>query len=151
MTFDPISHAAGIGAGQEAGQRRAHAAELEALEAMEAKNIAERSAEEYADTALILAVALNQERNNNAALQDEIKNKWIRYGVRLRASIMARQVEKEYLIAALKASDPSNAERMAQEAEQHSTTEYNRIANDPKSVGEVREVVLKEAGAGRLG
>ncbi len=147
MTFDPISHAAGIGAGQEAASRlRGAAQDAEHNAAM--SDIKAKGAQ---NNVMALAVALKKERDENAALQNEIHNKWIPYGVRLRASIMARQVEKEDLIDALKAGDPSNAERIAQEALQHRKGDYDRIVNDPKAVGEVREVVLKEAEAGRLG
>ncbi len=158
MTFDPISHAAGIGAGQEAGQRRAHASELEA---MRAKNDAEAAQSDAAlarinansahESSMAAMIMLKMERDKNAALQNEIQNKWIPYGVRLKASIMAIRVERADLIEALKAGDPANADRIAQEAVQHRDGEYDRIANDPKAVGEVREVVLKEAEAGRLG
>lgn len=138
MTFDPISHAAGIGAGQEMANSKAGVALA-------------RERQRSLETSGQAAIAIVAMGERIESLENEIKNKWIPYGVRLRASIMARQVEKADLIDALKAGDPSNAERIAQEADQHRVGEYDRIANDPKAVGEVREVVLKEAEAGRLG
>jgi len=147
MTFDPISHAAGIGAGQEVASRlRGAAQDAEHNAAM--SDIKAKGAQ---DNVMALAVALKKERDEKAALENEIQNKWIPYGVQLRASIMATRVEKADLIDALKAGDPTHAERIAQEAMHHRDGEYDRIVNDPKTVGEVREVVLKEAEAGRLG
>lgn len=138
MTFDSISHAAGVGAGQEMANGSAGVALA-------------RERQRSLETSGQAAIAIVAMGERIEALESEIHNKWIPYGVRLRASIMARQVEKEDLIEALKTGDPSNADRIAQEALQHRKGEYDRIVNDPKAVVEVREVVLKEAEAGRLG
>ena len=131
MAFDPVSHAAGIGAGQEAGQRAAHAAELATMDA---------------------EIDAIKARKKAEALQNEIYNKWIPYGVRLRASLMARRVEKDELIAALKAGDPTNADRVVQEAAQRVPEEYARLTvSNSKELREVNDIVKAEAEAGRLG
>jgi len=159
MAFDPISHAAGIGAGQEAGQRAAHAAELAALNAKGDADIArihangaQQSAAASQQTAMIAMVALKLEKDKTAELQNEIHNKWIPYGVRLRASLMARRVEKDELIAALKAADSVNADRVVQEAAQRVPEEYARLTvSNSKELREVNDIVKAEAEAGRLG
>ena len=159
MAFDPVSHAAGIGAGQEAGQRAAHAAELAELNAKGDADIArihangaQQSAAASQQTAMIAMVALKLEKDKTAELQNEIHNKWIPYGVRLRASLMARRVEKDELIAALKAADSVNADRVVQEAAQRVPEEYARLTvSNSKELREVNDIVKAEAEAGRLG
>ena len=124
MAFDPASFGGGYGAGQGAGQRAAYDADIDAIKA----------------------------RKKAEALQNEIHNKWIPYGVRLRASLMARRVEKDELIAALKAGDPTNADRVVQEAAQRVPEEYARLtASSSKELREVNDIVKAEAEAGRLG
>jgi len=159
MAFDPISHAAGIGAGQEAGQRAAHAAELAELNAKGDADIArihangaQQSAAASQQTAMIAMVALKLEKDKTAELQNEIYNKWIPYGVRLQAGLMARRVQREDLIAALKAGDPTNADRIVQEADEHAVKEYDRLTvSNSKELREVNDIVKAEAEAGRLG
>jgi len=152
MAFDPVSHAAGIGAGQEAGQRAAHDAELATMQAKRATSAAEISEEGAHDRSMVLAIGLGNERKKTAELQNEIQNKWIPYGVRLKASIMANRVEREDLIAALKAGDPTNVERIVQEADKLSDVEYDRLTvSNSKELREVNDIVKAEAEAGRLG
>jgi len=152
MAFDPVSHAAGIGAGQEAGQRAAHDAELATMQAKRATSAAEISEEGAHDRSMVLAIGLGNERKKTAELQNEIYNKWIPYGVRLRASLMAGRVEKNHLIAALKESDPTNVERIAQEAVKLSGVEYARLGtSNSAALREVNDIVKAEAEAGRLG
>jgi len=159
MAFDPVSHAAGIGAGQEAGQRAAHAAELAALNAKGDADIArihangaQQSAAASQQTTMIAVVALKLEKDKTAELQNEVYNKWIPYGVALRASLMARRVQKDDLIAALKAGDPTNADRIVQASEERTQAEYDRLtASNSKELREVNDIVKAEAEAGRLG
>ena len=152
MAFDPVSHAAGIGAGQEAGQRAAHDAELATMQAKRATSAAEISEEGAHDRSMVLAIGLGNERKKTAELQNEIQNKWIPYGVRLKASIMANRVEREDLIAALKAGDPTNADRIVQAADEHAVQEYDRLGiPNSKELREVNDIVKAEAEAGRLG
>jgi len=85
-------------------------------------------------------------------LQNEVYNKWIPYGVALRASLMARRVQKDDLIAALKAGDPTNADRIVQASEERTQAEYDRLtASNSKELREVNDIVKAEAEAGRLG
>ena len=101
---------------------------------------------------MIAMVALKLEKDKTAELQNEIHNKWIPYGVRLRASLMARRVEKDELIAALKAADSVNADRVVQEAAQRVPEEYARLTvSNSKELREVNDIVKAEAEAGRLG
>jgi len=152
MAFDPVSHAAGIGAGQEAGQRAAHAAELATMQAKRATSAAEISEEGAHDRSMVLAIGLGNERKKTAELQNEIYNKWIPYGVRLQAGLMARRVQREDLIAALKAGDPTNADRIVQAADEHAVQEYDRLTiSNSKELREVNDIVKAEAEAGRLG
>ena len=104
------------------------------------------------DRSMVLAIGLGNERKKTAELQNEIQNKWIPYVVRLKASIMANRVEREDLIAALKAGDPTNVERIVQEADKLSDVEYDRLTvSNSKELREVNDIVKAEAEAGRLG
>jgi len=130
MAFDPASFGAGYGAGQGAGQRAAYDAELATMDA---------------------EIDALKARNKAKALQNDVQNKWIPYGVQLRASLMAGRVEKNHLIAALKAGDPTSVERIAQEADKLSDVEYARLtASNSKELREVNDIVKAEAEAGRL-
>ena len=145
MAFDPASFGGGYGAGQGAGQRAAHAAQNEA-------SAAKIEAAGAMGGLMKVAEALGNERRANAELQNEIHNKWIPYGVALRASLMARRVQKDDLIAALKAGDPTNADRIVQAADEHAVQEYDRLTvSNSKELREVNDIVKAEAEAGRLG
>jgi len=130
MAFDPASFGGGYGAGQGAGQRAADAAELATMDA---------------------EIDALKARNKAKVLQNEIHNKWIPYGVRLQAGLMARRVQREDLIAALKAGDPTNADRIVQAADEHAVQEYDRLTvSNSKELREVNDIVKAEAEAGRL-
>ena len=148
MAFDPVSHAAGIGAGEEAASRLRGAVQGAEHNAAMSRIEAEGAQKNM----MAVAMALKLERNKTAELQNEIYNKWIPYGVRLRASLMAGRVEKNHLIAALKESDPTNVERIAQEAVKLSGVEYARLGtSNSAALREVNDIVKAEAEAGRLG
>lgn len=145
--FDPVAFAAGIGAGQEAANRAnsaaqnaEHAAELARIQADASKNIAAGAQ----DTALALAVAVKKG-------QTEISQKWIPYGVRMNASIFAGRARTNDLIAALKASDPTNADRIIADAEKHLHEEYARLTKPgSEELRKIHEETLREAEEGRL-
>lgn len=138
--FDPVSFSAGIGMGQEATNRANSAAQ----NAEHAAAMARIEATGAQDSALALAVAAR-------ARQVEIEQKWIPYGVQMQASIFARRVQKEELIAALKAADPTNADRIVQETEQHVHAEYARLTEPgSEALRKINEEVHRKAEEGRL-
>jgi len=147
MAFDPVSHAAGIGAGEEAASRLRGAVQGAEHNAAMSRIEAEGAQKNM----MAVAMALKLERNKTAELQNEIYNKWIPYGVQLKSSLMARRVQREDLIAALKAGDPTNADRIVQAADEHAVQEYDRLGiPNSKELREVNDIVKAEAEAGRL-
>jgi len=144
--FDPVAFSAGIGAGEEATNRAnsaAQNAEHAAAMARIQEGAARDSAKSSQDVAMIAMMGVQ-------AKQAEINNKWIPYANKLQASIFARRTEKEDLIAALKASDPTNADRIVAEAEQHANAEFARIKTDPEALRKIHEKTLIGAEESRI-
>lgn len=144
--FDPVSFSAGIGAGQEAtnrannaAQNAEHAAAMARIQADSARSSANTSQ----DVAMIAMMGVQ-------AKQAEINQKWIPYANKLQVSIIARRAEKEDLIAALKAADPTNADRIIEKANQHAVSEFERIKADPEALKKIQEETLRKAEEGRL-
>jgi len=152
--LDPVSIAAGIGAGQEIGRREAGIATDAARTRADIAEIHARSAGEQARVAganaVAVGIALVQERNRNEALENEIHNRWIPYGIRLKASIIARKVEREILIEELKKANPANADAIIQHADQARLAEYDHQTKGAE-LAEVNRLVREESEAGRLG
>lgn len=121
MGFDPASFGGGYGAGQAKGRQDGeHAANLERIRARAAESRAEAAHE----NALAIAIALRQERNKNAELNDEIDNRWIPYAVTLKVGLVARRVERKMLIDELERLDPANAAQFAKRAADAADAEY---------------------------
>lgn len=138
--FDPVAFSAGVGAGEEATNRANSAAQ----NAEQAAAMARIDATGAQDTAMLLAVALKNERQ-------AVAQKWIPYGVRMNASIFANKTQKEDLIAALKASDPTNADRIVQASEKHADEVYAQITQPgSEALKMINEQTLREAEEGRL-
>lgn len=91
-----------------------------------------------------------RERSRAEALKNDVHQKWIPYANRLQASIFAGRTQKDDLIAALKAADPTNADRIVEEAKQHALAEYDRMKADPEALKMINEQTLREAEEGRL-
>lgn len=87
-------------------------------------------------------------RANN--LQAEINNRWIPYAVTLRASLVARRVERQVLIDELKRLDPANAEQIIDRAEQARSAEYATMKVPGAKINEVRQTVMTESEEERL-
>ena len=147
MSFDPISHAAGIGAGQVQGRIEG---DIAADKARTRAKIAENDADSARDTSIVIATVLGKERKEKAALANDVANRWIPYGVRMKASIIANRVERQTLIDELKRLDPVNAENIIRQADQNSDIEYTRIAKSPAELAEIKRMVQEESEAERL-
>jgi hypothetical protein len=148
MSFDPIFHSSGFGAGQQAGMRAAHAAELDAARRAAS---AERAIEQSHNTSMALAVALRMERDKNFALQNEIQNKWIPYAMRLKANVMACIAEREYLRTVITRQDAAEADAIMHEAGSLFEAEFDRLMQaESENLEEINRVVSEEAEAGRL-
>jgi|GEM_PF-2898805 len=154
MGFDPVSFSAGIGAGQEAtnransaAQNAEHDAAMARIQAESARiqaDSARSSANTSQDVAMIAMMGVQ-------AKQNEINKKWIPYGVRMQASIFANRTQKEDLIAALKATDPTNADRIVAESEKRADAEYARLtAPGSEALKMINETVQRKAEEGRL-
>jgi len=145
--IDPVSIAAGIGAGQEMGRREG---EMAADAARTRAEIAEIHAGGAREAALMVTAALQKERREKAVLENEIHNRWIPYGVRLKASIIANKIERQTLIDELRRLDPANVDVIAARAAQNADVEYDRQAQGAE-LAEVNRLVREESEAGRLG
>ena len=142
MAFDPVSHAAGIGAGEEAASRLRGAVQGAEHNAAMSRIEAEGAQKNM----MAVAMALKLERNKTAELQNEIYNKWIPYGVHMKASDIASHVLRDQLIIALRAVDPANVERIVQEAESLAEVEHERLlVPNSQALNEVSQVVMAEA------
>jgi hypothetical protein len=140
MGFDPISHAAGIGTGQQQGRIEG---EIAADNARTRARIAESDAEGARNNATALAMAFAKQRN-------EIAYRWIPYSVRLKASIMANRIERQTLIDELRRLDPDNAENIIRQADKNSDIEYDRIAKSPDELEKITRIVQEESEAERF-
>lgn len=145
MSFDPGSFGAGFGAGQAKARNDSSATDLAIARAGEGAAAAGLAAAEgrriSAESSRIAGIAI--ERMEKA--EGDIKNRWIPYAVTLRASLLARKVERDVLIDELRRLDPANADQIAKNADEARLTEYDKIES-----ATARKMVLEESEAERI-
>ena len=148
MGFDPVSFSAGIGAGQESANR------ANADKAVAEKALRDETAHslDLGNKQLDLGVSVVNFLNRtkvldaeNKALKVEVSQRWIPYAVTLRASLVARKVEREALVDALKQLDPANAEAIVKKADEASDIAFNESYTNPEKYTSIKQMVIDDS------
>ena len=144
MGFDAVSFSAGIGAGQESANRGKEALQHEQARhqgELLAKDTLLRDEQKHSGdivgASAGIAMAAVGLMTKNRALEKDINQRWIPYAVTLRASLVARKVEREVLVDALKRLDPANVAAIEKKADEAADASYNEFKINPEKISEI--------------
>lgn len=133
-----------FGAGLAVGRRNS----VKSPQQLELERIQRKGDHEQAlrdiDSKSQLATTLVTLKTENLQLDGEIKNRWIPYAVRLRASLIAGKAQRSDLIAILRELNPENAEYLIEESKKRAAEKYDELY-EKEHYKEVKDLVKKES------